>query len=86
MKFQFKPNDYQKAECSMYILHKLLPFLKCLNEEQTREREIEARMNGILCLSFHLYYGKTVLIYIFLYFILFDRMYCIGGAGEQEKI
>ncbi|PWA56474.1 zinc finger, RING-type, JmjC domain, Zinc-finger domain of monoamine-oxidase A repressor R1 [Artemisia annua] len=46
MKFQFKPNDYQKAECSMYILHKLLPFLKRLNEEQTREREIEARMNG----------------------------------------
>ncbi|GJW14222.1 zinc finger domain of monoamine-oxidase A repressor R1 [Tanacetum coccineum] len=45
-KFQFEPDDYQKAQSSMYILHKLLPFLKRVNEEQTREMEIEARMKG----------------------------------------
>ncbi|GJT70038.1 reverse transcriptase domain-containing protein [Tanacetum coccineum] len=46
IKFQFEPNGYQKAQNSMYILHKLLPFLKRVNEEQTWEMEIEARING----------------------------------------
>ncbi|GJX40044.1 hypothetical protein Tco_0255034, partial [Tanacetum coccineum] len=45
MKFQFEPNGYQKAQNSMYILHKLLPFLKSVDEEQRTEMEIEARMN-----------------------------------------
>ncbi|GKB99133.1 vacuolar protein sorting-associated protein 51, partial [Tanacetum coccineum] len=54
VKFQFEPNGYQKAQNSMYILHKLLPFLKRVNEEQRTEMEIEARMNAIRKWSFGL--------------------------------
>ncbi|XP_042758581.1 lysine-specific demethylase JMJ26 [Lactuca sativa] len=45
-KIDFKPNDDQKARYSIYILHVLFPFLKRLNEEQTKEKAIESTIQG----------------------------------------
>lgn len=46
-KINFLTNEDQRIQCSKYILEMLLPFLKRLNEENLREMEIEAEIQGI---------------------------------------
>ncbi|KAL4590422.1 hypothetical protein LXL04_003351 [Taraxacum kok-saghyz] len=45
-KINFEPDDDQKVRYSVYILHVLLPFLKRLNQEQMKEKTIEAEIQG----------------------------------------
>ncbi|KAD7117477.1 hypothetical protein E3N88_04745 [Mikania micrantha] len=45
-KIDFKPSSDQKVQYSIYILHVLLPFLKRLNEEYTKEKMIESEIQG----------------------------------------
>ncbi|MFS8015300.1 putative transcription factor & chromatin remodeling &Metalloenzymes JmjC family [Helianthus anomalus] len=45
-KIDFKPSSEQKKQYSIYILHVLFPFLKRLNEEQEKEKTIEAKIQG----------------------------------------
>ncbi|KAM7518021.1 hypothetical protein LguiB_016983 [Lonicera macranthoides] len=40
-------SNEEKVKYSKYILHKLLPFLKRLNEEQMAEKEVEAKIQGL---------------------------------------
>ncbi|KAK3016022.1 hypothetical protein RJ639_007341, partial [Escallonia herrerae] len=46
LKLEF--SNEEKVSYSKYILQELLPLLKRLNEEQTMEREIEAKIQGLL--------------------------------------
>lgn len=48
-------------EYSKYILHKLLPFLKRLNEEQMTEKEVEAKIQGTIYLF--MYCLKEIALY-----------------------
>ena len=48
----FEPDVDQKVRYSIYILHVLLPFLKRLKEEHSKEKEVEAKIQGIFCCSF----------------------------------
>ncbi|GJU56467.1 JmjC domain-containing protein [Tanacetum coccineum] len=43
-KVNFEPSADQKIQYSLYILHVLLPFLKRLNEEHIKEKQIEAKI------------------------------------------
>ncbi|GJY45143.1 hypothetical protein Tco_0433356 [Tanacetum coccineum] len=45
-KVNFEPSADQKIQYSLYILHVLLPFLKRLNEEHIKEKQIEAKIQG----------------------------------------
>ncbi|KAL7601244.1 hypothetical protein Lser_V15G23169 [Lactuca serriola] len=45
-KIDFKPNDVQKVQYSMYILHVLFPILKRLNEEHIKEKTTESIIQG----------------------------------------
>ncbi|XP_023749344.1 lysine-specific demethylase JMJ26 isoform X1 [Lactuca sativa] len=45
-KIDFKPDDDQKIRYSVYILHVLLPFLKRLNKEHIKEKELESKIQG----------------------------------------
>nr|GEV25769.1 hypothetical protein [Tanacetum cinerariifolium] len=45
-KVNFEPSTDQKIQHSMYIMHVLLPFLKRLNEEHIKEKQIEAKIQG----------------------------------------
>ncbi|PWA71538.1 JmjC domain-containing protein [Artemisia annua] len=45
-KVNFEPSADQKIQYSIYILHVLLPFLKRLNEEHIKEKQIEAKIQG----------------------------------------
>nr|KAJ0189179.1 hypothetical protein LSAT_V11C800401530 [Lactuca sativa] len=44
----FKPNDDQKVQYSIYILHVLFPFLKHVNEQHMKEIAIEFRIQDLL--------------------------------------
>ncbi|CAI9297475.1 unnamed protein product [Lactuca saligna] len=45
-KIDFKRNDDQKVQYSIYILHVLFPFLKHVNEQHMKEIAIESRIQG----------------------------------------
>ncbi|GKE00115.1 hypothetical protein Tco_1388098, partial [Tanacetum coccineum] len=45
-KVNYEPSADQKIQYSIYILHVLLPFLKRLNEEHIKEKQIEAKIQG----------------------------------------
>ncbi|GJY45144.1 hypothetical protein Tco_0433357 [Tanacetum coccineum] len=45
-KVNYEPSADQKIQYSIYILHVLLPFLKRLNEEHIKEKQIEAQIQG----------------------------------------
>lgn len=46
-KFDLKFTEEEKIEYSKYIIPMLLPFLKQFNEEQMKEKAIEAKIQGI---------------------------------------
>ncbi|KAM7518023.1 hypothetical protein LguiB_016985 [Lonicera macranthoides] len=50
LKLEF--SDSEKFQYSKHILQALLPFLRQFNEEQTREMEIEAKIQGIFYWTF----------------------------------
>ncbi|KAI3523952.1 hypothetical protein L1887_02488 [Cichorium endivia] len=66
-KIDFKPNDDQKVRYSIYILHVLLPFLKRLNKEHEKEKEIESKIQGCSSSDVHLKKAKCR---------MDERMYC----------
>ncbi|XP_077231075.1 uncharacterized protein LOC143864137 [Tasmannia lanceolata] len=41
-------NEVEKKQRSLYLIDLLLPFLKQINEDQIREKELEARIRGLL--------------------------------------
>nr|GEY24559.1 JmjC domain-containing protein [Tanacetum cinerariifolium] len=45
-KVNFEPSADQKIQYSIYNLHILFPFLKHLNEEHIKEKQIEAKIQG----------------------------------------
>nr|GEY03213.1 JmjC domain-containing protein [Tanacetum cinerariifolium] len=45
-KVNFEPSADQKIQYSIYIMHVVFPFLKRLNEEHIKEKEIEAKIQG----------------------------------------
>ncbi|KAI3707498.1 hypothetical protein L6452_26078 [Arctium lappa] len=63
----FQPDDDQKVRYSIYILHVLLPFLKRLEEEHLKEKEVEAKIQGSTSLEVHLKKAQCK---------LEERMYC----------
>ena len=44
-----KIEEADRLRHSYYILHLLLPWLEELREEQMKEKEIESRIQGIIC-------------------------------------
>ncbi|XP_024985140.1 lysine-specific demethylase JMJ25-like isoform X2 [Cynara cardunculus var. scolymus] len=63
----FRPDDDQKVRYSIYILHVLLPFLKRLKEEHIKEKEVEAKIQGLTLSEVHLKKAQCK---------LDERMYC----------
>ncbi|XP_052622584.1 lysine-specific demethylase JMJ26 [Lactuca sativa] len=53
-KIDFKPNDDQKFQYSIYILHLLFPLLKHVNEQHMKEIAIESRIQGSSISEVHL--------------------------------
>lgn len=43
-----KVSKDEKIQCSKYIVQRLLPHLKEINDEQIAEKEVEAKISGTL--------------------------------------
>lgn len=73
--FDLKFTGEEKVQYSKYIIRMLLPFLKQFNEEQMREKQIEANIQGMF-LDFKI---SVALIFFFMAEFVWDS----GFVGKK---